>query len=227
MKKLTILTCSMAIVASAQSFGAVVAGAGTTAYVDMGNADTTLSQGDVQSDGNHWSTVLGNGAVQGTDLVDSVTGASLPWRVEAYDFENDSTNTGSPTVFVPGADDGLWARSDKAAYFIISGLDSSGALLYDLSFYGSRSTGTAATTFQAVGVGTSSITQFNQGSIPTGVVSLSGVQADINGEIRVNLSLPTDDLYIVNAFSVQAVPEPSSAALLGLSALALIMRRKR
>ena len=36
-----------------------------------------------------------------------------------------------------------------------------------------------------------------------------------------------NDFVVINGFEVEAVPEPSSAALLGLGGLALILRRRK
>jgi hypothetical protein len=213
--KLYTMTAMMA--ATAQTFGAI-------AYIDMGISDTILVQGDVQSDGNHWTTVA-NGAAASVLVTDG--GAALTWNVAASGF-NDSTNTGSPAVFIPGGDDALW--TDGTASFTISGLDATGAETYDLSFYGSRTADAASATYEAVGFTTSNVDQLNQGPPPATAVSLLGVQANASGEILVNVTIPNSAPYaFTNAFSIesQSVPEPSSAALLGLGGFALILRRRR
>ncbi len=128
--------------ATAQTFGAI-------AYVDMGSSDTTLAQGTEQSDGNHWTTVS-NGAAASNLVTDA--GAALAWNVAASGFTGDSSNTGAPTVFVPGSDDGLYALNNSS-FFTILGLDGTGAETYDLSFYGSRTSGPANTIYPFLTMG--------------------------------------------------------------------------
>lgn len=81
----------------------------------------------------------------------------------------------------------------------------------------------------------------NQELVPTADLTLNDGDSDhlfqsigtatVNGagELVVTLSGAADDWVIVDAVAIQAVavPEPSSAALLGLGGLALILRRRK
>ena len=112
----------------------------------------------------------------------------------------------------------------------ISGLDSSAA--YDLLFYRSRQNAQNANQRCSIttGTGGSVVTHGSFNNTAT-AVDWDGVVPDVSGTIVITIDTPATGAAGALAPNfgeiAEQVPEPSSALLLGLASLTVLVRRKR
>jgi hypothetical protein len=210
------------------------ANAGVIAYVDFGDRDNRLDTGT--HGGAYWTTFgWQNSSDSNVTLTDSATDVALPWIVNVTGIEGDSPNSVGPAGHIfttsDAATDGVWNRPSNAFYITLSGLDATGVEKYDLSLWGNRSNSDdAGVTWEVVGASTVSNTVL-QGNT-TGVTTPSdfaAVQADGSGIITINMYLPNpaDDLSIVSAMSIEAIPEPATLGLVALFGGGILFIRRR
>lgn len=106
------------------------------------------------------------------------------------------------------------------------------SLTYDFTFFASRQTvnDTRDATYSVAG-SNSLMGSLNASNNNTEVLKLSGISPDANNEIFVDVTPgPNNDngigFYYINLMQVDAVPEPGSLLLAGLSGLVLLRRRR-
>ena len=112
------------------------------------------------------------------------------------------------------------------------GLDASGATTYDFTFYGYRNTVTDVreTTYELVGGNGTSSAVLNASQNVSQVVTVSGVTADANGEIELNVYAGPNNnsgYGYINLIDIQTVPEPATLGLAAAGLLVTVSRRGR
>ena len=211
--------------------------ASAATLIDFSNA--TAAGAGADSNGNYWTTV-GNGLQGNTgadlsvfNLIDSTnTATTIDLSV---DFSNTDRNGwgGNAINGTAGSNpfDQSFAVIDGIYSNMTTGLvtltfsDLAASTVYDLSLIGGRATlGTDGSIAITTGTGSGG-TLLNDGTqLDLSIISDgSGVIAFTFVDTNNNFNNST----VLNAMSITAVPEPSSAALLGLGGISLILRRRK
>ena len=205
-------------------------------------AGTTISGGS----GNNLSNLISTTNVASTISL-ALSGGTQPWSA--------SGGSGFGGLLAPNpsllgdfaiataTQDYFFVGSAGTATITLSGLSPS--LTYNFLFYGGRDNTQTRTTRYTItdnlgsqfvdlqtsgtGIGT------NTTAYPTGysngnddqIVSLTGRVPTSGGNLTLTLSNVTGDFSYLGTLGIVSVPEPSTSALAGLAALALVCRRRR
>ncbi len=116
--------------------------------------------------------------------------------------------------------------------FVMSGLDASGALSYDLMFFGSRmGVSDNRETQYTVSGANSGVGLLDTANNTSNVVYVRGIRADANGEISVSVTAGPNNtnsfgFYYLGYMELTVVPAPGAAALLGLGSFVAVRRRR-
>ena len=164
-------------------------------------------------------------------LVDT-SNAATGWSIQIeMDFGGEATvaaDVVATHVDIAGFEQTAWEDSmfvQTNATFSITGLND--ALTYDLLFYGSRSVKNPSQTWSITkGSGGGDVTHGPLNNITT-VVDWDGISTDGNGEIEFTITSTGKQSAINFGQITEAVPEPSSLALIGLGGLCVLRRRRR
>ena len=107
--------------------------------------------------------------------------------------------------------------------FTIGNLDEN--LLYSITLFGARATGSDRITEYEIG---GSAQTLNTSTNTTTTIVFSGLAADANGQIILDVSVVSGGFAYLNALSIESRPVPApgaAAALIGLGGLAARRRR--
>ena len=204
-------------------------------------ASESSLQGVIGSTGETWNQATGNF----TNLNDSAGGSSTI-GISGIQDNNDNNETVSGLTIFSGNASTFGGGLNRT--ITITGLTLNG--LYDIYIYAlSHNTGSwgqpsnteraagAFTTANVSGNGTSqSLENGNTGTnaasfiLGSNYVLFQSIVADGSGNISIvadALDGPSPTRLHVNGLQIAAVPEPSSAALLGLGVFALLLRRRK
>lgn len=200
---------------------------GTEIGVDFGQvAPTNNMNGAAVTSGADGSIAVGSLTDTSSVMVD---GVGFSW-VTAGAFNNsdaDGTKAGQPAVF---NDSNLtdWlgvahALSGGLITLTFTGLDDS--LSYDLLIGAAFTDDIASATWTADGQSDTTVSNVGADAF----VTLAGLETDGSGNLVITSAGAgaRPDLSAVAALTLTAVPEPSTAVLLGLGGIALILRRRR
>ncbi len=177
----------------------------------------------------------GNVKLHGGGTVDGVTIAFTNLQTGSFNNDGGAANWGGTAAdaYYELATDDIYFHNDAdAADFSVTfgGLDDS--LSYNLRSYTliGNSGGTTYTYSVSDGGGTQNYSGTNTSRWTAGTLEAAGtvfsdLQTDGSGNITVTYSDP--NALAMNAIVLEAVPEPSTTALLGLGGFALILRRRR
>jgi hypothetical protein len=185
--------------------------------------------------GNDWNDFAVSGLVTTIHDLDGVTldGVSINFAAGGMNdagennWDGLSTNGGAaPAEFVDSVTTDL---SHSNATVTITGLNT--ALTYNLysTSHGGGSGWDASEDVHSVtGDVSYGSSQLNRGASRLGAFhTFLGVSPDVTGTIVFTTSQPSSSNPAFNGLLINAVPEPSSTALLGLGGLALILRRRK
>lgn len=100
---------------------------------------------------------------------------------------------------------------------------------YDILFYSARGNNGSVATNIGVTTGTGTGASISDSLNNDSEVGLFSATTTASGELTLTYTVGgnSNQVGALNFMSITAVPEPSSTALLGLSGLALILRRRR
>jgi len=204
-------------------------GSAAQAAILVDFAGTGTNAASAGSDGgNYWTTVANNTA---TDLRDTSDGLDSGWNLTVT-FTGSTVGFGGTGINGDGDAapfdqsfaiiDGLFARNASYAILTFDGLSAN--TTYGFRTYTDRASG-FKTGLMNTTTGTAGPT--NLDLLEDTVTSFS-VTSDDSGVIALKWeSKGGSNNSVLNAIEVEPVPEPSSAALLGLGGLALIFRRRK
>ncbi|MAY73773.1 MAG: hypothetical protein CMJ31_03435 [Phycisphaerae bacterium] len=174
-------------------------------------------------------------------------GMALEWT-GFYDSGSSTQGSDNPSgdaAFLPvtasddylfGHDDG-WAGREGESFVEITifGLDTSGDVVYDFSFFGSRGgvAGVRSALYTAIGANSGS-DSLNASSNDTDLAYVNGIFANANGEITITIQKDVtndngDGFFYINAATLTSriVPAPGAAALLAFAGVGVATRRRR
>ena len=213
-----------------------------TILIDMPGYDTVAQYGTARpapspdSMGRYWNAATDNGFTVGyavTDAVDSAGNATTVdlnvingFSSEYGGFLTSGLSSSVITDWDAAVTEDYWflSPSNITAQMRIEGLMGDG--LYDLTFYGSRNTGTDQ--FMDVTIGETTQSYNGRGTAGEGLTTFSSVAANGDGEILVDFDIPSGTSFgYLGAIQVVAVPEPSTAALLCFAAAGLLFVLRR
>ncbi|MDQ8206030.1 metallophosphoesterase [Coraliomargarita sp. SDUM461003] len=170
--------------------------------VDFGLSNEIASNPD--TNGHHWNNfAAASGTAPTSDTLTTVTNRSgtLASGVEIAmtdGFFRASTNTnGAEAIYVPEATGDFYylqKGSDESASLLISGLDASGATVYDFKFLATTNRlapQSFITDYTATGLEATSVSLQAVGNV-NNVASINGVQPNANGEIEVHIGINAD-----------------------------------
>lgn len=212
------------------------------------HAATIGIQGGGSATVTNWNHIVDVPTIDFPDLVDldgNSTGISLttddanPFHSN-YNGSGTSTLSGDAAAWFPTSvtAHSLFASTDEwvgeitpMVIWVFSGLDA--GVAYDFRFFASRSnvTDIRDATYSLVGANSGSA-DLNSSNNTTDIAAVLGILPDTNGEITLTVTPgPNNDsdveFYYLGAMRVDYVPEPASAALIGLGGLLGLSRRRR
>ncbi|MGB0990855.1 MAG: PEP-CTERM sorting domain-containing protein [Akkermansiaceae bacterium] len=192
---------------------------------DLTNGPATadsISWVDSTTGNDTWNGTIDATSGTATSLLDStgaVTTVNVSWSGFNFTYDNYGNNRLGNTKTNGPNGDGFFTSNNNTnvGSVTISGLVDGG--LYNLSVIGAGDE-----TDVTVGGSTQTMATWNSGTNPDQYVDFLNVVAT-GGSITYTVSGANSDA--TGGFQINAVPEPSSLSLLGLSALSLAFRRKR
>jgi len=233
MKLPQLASCILASGLLASSANAAVLVGGTQIGIDFGRAGTTNNFNGAAT-GSAAAGSLAAGAVN--DLTATVVdGVGFAWTAGNFnsDFAAGHTanpNGGTAVANLPGVydDSNLWdwmdATSNAPLTLTFSGLNDS--LTYDLNIGQAWNINTANTN-STYAVDGQSATNAHDSTTGGAYLDFTGLSTDGSGNLVITVTASGGTDAAVSALVLTTVPEPSSAALLGLGGLALILRRRK
>lgn len=202
--------------------------AATIYHIDLGNSTQTtagnynnMSAATAAAPNNITGLVDSNNASSTINIVYSVTGSvAMAGTGANWTGAYPATVSSQPASALQ---DGLYIKPGATATLTFSGLDN--ALTYDFVVYGARGNNGGGVLY-TIGANSGSISNvFENASTAISFTGISPTAGVITLDALGTGTAGNDGA--LNYVQLTAVPEPSSAALLGLGGLALILRRRK
>jgi hypothetical protein len=199
-----------------------------TILVDFGYTQTTTP--------GNWNNIATSGDDMGFsnlnyNLIDT-TGATTGYRLDTVatlmGVNTDgatTTDTGYPAT---ATRDSFYFTGSNTITLTLTNLDPT--LVYDFSFYASRNgSGTRLTKYEVTGGNKTEAALLNVLGNVNNVASLSGFTPDADGIITIVVSRESGEYAYLGVMQVTtaAIPEPSTAALVGAVCVSGLLRRRK
>ena len=215
-----------------------------TILIDMPGYNTVAEYGTARpapspdSMGRYWNAATDNGFTVGYAVTDAVDSSGVVTTVDVNvtngfsgeygGFLTSGLSSSAITDWDAAVTEDFWflSPSNTIAQIRVEGLAANG--LYDLTFYGSRGTGSVQVMDMTIGTTTQSYD--GRGVAGEGLTTFSSVAANGSGEILVDFAIAAGSDYgYLGAIQIDSVvPEPVAAVLLcfGAAGLLLLPRRR-
>lgn len=222
------ITCGMPVSAALTSGQSVLLDFGNQNFV-AGTAPTANSNLIGGSAARTELTEFTSGTTVNVGLIQSTaTGnGGFFFNADPGDLGSPNGNVGTTGASIPSpfnsaiVEDWGGVASSNGYVITLTGLNNN--LTYDLDYALGGFTANSGVDNLILSSGTSS-TNIGLVDVAPVFASLNGLTTDGAGNLAITIS---GDVAAVSGLSITAVPEPTSAALLGLSSLAFMLRRRR